>query len=165
MKDTVTERADVDAVTEAVLTASRLLVAVSARSIAVVDESITLSQFRVLVILSTTRRQKVASLAEALGVNPSTATRAVDRLVAAGMVNRQTNPESRRETVISLTSLGQRTVDEVTARRRAEIAEIVALMPAGQRRGLVHALTAFSEAGSRPAASVSPYDADDTDWR
>lgn len=43
---------DVDAVTDAMLTASRLLVAVSTRSIAAVDESITIPQFRLLVVLS-----------------------------------------------------------------------------------------------------------------
>lgn len=42
----------VDAITDALVTASRLLVAISARSIAEVDESITIPQFRALVILS-----------------------------------------------------------------------------------------------------------------
>ena len=41
-----------DAITDALLTASRLLMAISARSIARVDETITIPQFRTLVILS-----------------------------------------------------------------------------------------------------------------
>jgi hypothetical protein len=41
-----------DAITNALLTASRLLVAISARSIAHFDETITIPQFRALVILS-----------------------------------------------------------------------------------------------------------------
>ena len=41
-----------DAITDALLTASRLLVAISARSIALVDETITIPQFRTLIILS-----------------------------------------------------------------------------------------------------------------
>jgi hypothetical protein len=41
-------------------------------------------------------------------------------------------------------------VDAVTARRRAEIAAIVARMPAGRRRGLVAALRAFAAAGHEP---------------
>lgn len=40
--------------------------------------------------------RKVSELAEALGVNPSTATRAVDRLIEARLVDRRTNPRSRR---------------------------------------------------------------------
>ncbi len=154
----------VDAVTDAVLTASRLLVAVSARSIAAVDDSISLAQFRLLVVLSAQGRQKVTALAEALGVNPSTATRAVDRLLDAGLVDRQPNPLSRREMQVSLTPEGQRVVRSVTRRRREEIAAIVERMPATHQRGLVRALNAFSQAGGEPPADVSPYGAADTDW-
>jgi DNA-binding MarR family transcriptional regulator len=158
------EDGDVDAVTDAVLRVSRLLVAVSARSIAAVDESISLPQFRLLVVLSTRGRRKVTELAEALGVNPSTATRAVDRLIDAGLVDRRTNPRSRRESQVSLTAAGERTVREVTALRRAEIAGIVARMPRTHQRGIVRALSAFSQAGGEPQADASPYEADDTDW-
>src|SRR5207248_11152413 len=96
-QDDRTGPGDVDAMTDAVLTASRLLVAVSARSIAAVDESITIPQFRLLVVLDTRGPLKLTALAEQLGVNPSTATRMVDRLVTAGLVTREANPASRRE--------------------------------------------------------------------
>lgn len=147
---------DVDAVTDAVLTASRLLVAVSARSIAHVDESITMPQFRLLVVLSAHGPSKLADLAEALEVNPSTATRTVDRLIAAGMVTRSPNPSSRREIVLELTRAGSRLVRAVTARRRDEIAKIVERMPAARRNGLVEVLTAFSRAGGERPVSAAP---------
>jgi DNA-binding MarR family transcriptional regulator len=155
---------EIDAITDAVLTASRLLVAISARSIASVNDSVTLPQFRLLVVLATRGQQKVTELAEALGVNPSTATRSIDRLLEAGLVDRQTNPESRREMRISLTRTGRRVVREVTRRRREEIARIVARMPHTHRRGLVRALTAFSQAGGEPPAGASPHEAGDLDW-
>ncbi|NKQ52522.1 MarR family transcriptional regulator [Amycolatopsis sp. K13G38] len=141
----------VDAVTDAVLTASRLLVAVSARSIASVDESITIPQFRLLVVLDTQGPLKLTALAEHLAVNPSTATRMVDRLVSADLVSRTANPASRRELVVTLTDGGAAVVRQVTQRRRAEITRIVGRMPATTRRGLVRALTAFTEAGDEPA--------------
>jgi len=59
-----------DVVTDAVLTASRLLIAVSARSIATVDETITIAQFRLLVVLRMRGPVKLTSLAEHLSVNP-----------------------------------------------------------------------------------------------
>jgi DNA-binding MarR family transcriptional regulator len=158
------EDVEVDAVTEAVLRVSRLLVAVSARSIAAVDESISLPQFRLLVVLSTRGQRKVTELAEALGVNPSTATRAVDRLIDAGLVDRRTNPRSRREAQVSLTVAGERVVRKVTALRRAEIAGIVARMPRTHQKGIIRALSAFSRAGGEPPADASPYEADDTGW-
>ncbi|HET9877297.1 MAG TPA: MarR family transcriptional regulator, partial [Mycobacterium sp.] len=62
--------AKADAVTEAVVTASRLLVAVSARSIASADESITLPQFRILVLLSSRGSMNLSALTEHLGILP-----------------------------------------------------------------------------------------------
>ncbi len=97
---------DVDAVTGAVLTASRLLVAVSARSLAQVEDRVTLPQFRMLVVLSSRGATKLVALAELLGVAPSTAMRMVDRLIAAGLADRQTNPDNRRETLLRLTEEG-----------------------------------------------------------
>ena len=138
--------------TAAVLTASRLLVAVSARSLAAAGVRVTLPLFRMLVVLAGHRESKLATLAEALAVNPSTALRMVDRLSAAGLVTRGVNPVSRREVVLRLTPAGRQVVDEVTARRREEIAAIVARMAPRQRAGLVRALRAFTDAGGEPAA-------------
>ncbi|MET7457626.1 MarR family transcriptional regulator [Streptomyces sp. NPDC005574] len=146
---------DVDAVTRAVLTASRLLVAVSARSLAAVEERVTLPQFRMLVVLSTRGATKLVSLAELLQVAPSTAMRMVDRLIAAGLADRQTNPVNRRETLLRLTEEGRRTVEDVTARRRGEIAAIVARLRPTERLALVEALTAFNEAGGEPPAPAA----------
>ncbi|NGO09411.1 MarR family transcriptional regulator [Streptomyces sp. HC44] len=141
---------DVDEVTRAVLTASRLLVAVSARSLSAVEERVTLPQFRMLVVLSTRGATKLVALAELLHVAPSTAMRMVDRLITAGLADRQTNPDNRRETLLRLTGEGRRTVREVMTRRRADLAEIVERLDPGQRVALVEALTAFNEAGGEP---------------
>ncbi|MGG7569287.1 MarR family winged helix-turn-helix transcriptional regulator [Streptomyces sirii] len=141
-----------DEVVTAVLTASRLLVAVSARSLASVEEALTLPQFRMLVVLESRGAMNISRLGEHLDVIPSTAMRMVDRLVASGMLEREPNPANRREIFISLTEAGRRVVNEATERRRAEIARIVAAMPATQRVGLVEALQAFTEAGGEPLA-------------
>ncbi|MCX5001253.1 MarR family transcriptional regulator [Streptomyces sp. NBC_00638] len=143
---------DVDAVTRAVLRASRVLVAVSARSLAAVEEGVTLPQFRMLVVLSTRGVTKLVVLADLLQVAPSTAMRMVDRLIAAGLADRRTNPDNRRETLLQLTDEGRRTVDDVTARRQAEIAAIVERLAPRQRAALVEALAAFNEAGGEAAA-------------
>jgi DNA-binding MarR family transcriptional regulator len=149
-----------DAVTDAVLAASRLLVGLSARSIASVDETITLPQFRLLVVLSTRGPMNLGMLAEHLDVNPSTATRMIDRLVTAGLVDRQVSPVSRREVVIDLTDPGVSIVAQVTQQRRREIARIVARMPERHRAALVEAFAAFSEAGGEPPAESARY----ADW-
>lgn len=155
---------DVEAVTRAVLTASRLLVAVSARSLASVEDRVTLPQFRLLVVLSTHGSAKLVVLAERLGVNPSTAMRMMDRLVSAGLADRQVNPSNRRETLLQLTDEGRRIVEQVTARRRDEIATIVGGMFPEQRVALVDALTAFTEAGNEPLVSEPSGNAHPLGW-
>ncbi|MFB8084894.1 MarR family winged helix-turn-helix transcriptional regulator [Streptomyces sp. NPDC055992] len=158
------DRDDVDAVTRAVLTASRLLVAVSARSLAAVEDRVTLPQFRLLVVLSTHGDAKLVTLAERLGVNPSTAMRMLDRLIAAGLAERQVNPANRRETVLRVTPEGHRLVEEVTAGRRREVATIVERLAPGQRAALIDALRAFTEAGGEASAPAEGTDAYPLGW-
>lgn len=146
----------VDEVTSAVVTASRLLVAISARSLAAVEDAVTPPQFRLLVVLSSQGPAKLVTLAGLLEVNPSTALRMVGRLSAAGLVDRRASPDSGREVRIRLTPAGRALVEDVTARRRAAIAEVVARMPPARRRAMVEGLRAFTEAGGEPpAASLS----------
>jgi DNA-binding MarR family transcriptional regulator len=143
-----------DAITDALLTASRLLVAISARSIGQVDDSITIPQFRTLVILSNRGSINLATLASLLGVQPSATGRMVDRLVSAGLIDRLPHPTSRRELLATLTKRGRDVVRRVTEHRRAEIAGIVEKMPQADRIGLVRALTAFTTAGGEPEVNL-----------
>jgi DNA-binding MarR family transcriptional regulator len=133
-------------VVDAVLQASRALVAVAARSIAEVDDTLTLPQYRTLVVLGSRGPRTVGALAEDLGVHSSTATRMCDRLVRRELVTRQPSPESRREVLVSLSPTGQRILRHVTAARRRAIAAIVANVPDQDRRAMVSALTAFGDA-------------------
>lgn len=144
---------DVDEMVSAVLVASRLLVAVSARSLASVEDTLTLPQFRMLVVLDSRGELSLSRLAEHLAVNPSTALRMAERLITIGMLTRGEHPPDRREVRFFLTHAGRRTVADVTARRRAEIARIVAAVPPAQRVNVVHALRTFSNAGGEPPMS------------
>jgi DNA-binding MarR family transcriptional regulator len=143
---------DVTALTSALLTASRLLVGVSVRALAAVDERVTLPQLRLLILLDAHGETNLVTLADRLGVNSSTALRMVDRLVDGGFVGRRVNPDSRREVLLQLTKTGKQIVGEVTARRREQIAAIVSSMSADDRAGLVRALRAFTAAGGEPSA-------------
>lgn len=141
---------------DAVLSASRVLVAVAARSLGDVAEEVTLVQYRALVVLASRGPQRVAALAEALDVTPSTATRMCDRLVRKGLVLRRHEREDRRQVRLSLAPEGRRIVDEVTERRRAEIARLLAAVPASGRRPLVDALRRLAQAaGEVPEQSWS----------
>jgi DNA-binding MarR family transcriptional regulator len=141
---------DIDEVVSAVLTASRALVAVSARSLAHVDESLTLPQFRSLVVMRTRGPINLNQLAEALGVNPSTALRSFDRLVAAGLAEREVNEANRREVVLRISPPGRALVDSVTRRRARELSRVLDRMSTEQRVALVDAFHAFADAADEP---------------
>lgn len=144
----------VDELVGALLTASRALVGVSARSLSAVEDAVTLSQFRTLVVLQRHGPSRLNQLAERLEVGASTALRTVDRLIAAGYVVRRENEQDRREVVIELTTHGRRLVGKVTRRRRASIERVVRAMPPGRRTSLVEALEAFADAADEPALAA-----------
>ena len=137
---------NVDAVTDAVLSASRVLVAVAARSLAELSDDVSLSQYRVLVVLASRGPQVVGAVADQLDVLPSTATRLCDRLVRKGLVAREHPLSSRREVEVSLTGEGRLLVEGVTTRRRRAITEIVRAIPPANREALITALGQFAEA-------------------
>jgi DNA-binding MarR family transcriptional regulator len=149
------EYEDTDELVTALLAASRVLVGVSVRSLAQVEDAVTLTQFRTLVVLDSRGEINLNRLAELLDVNSSTAMRMIDRLLAADLVTRRDNPANRREVLLGLTRAGKRIVRQVTARRRGEIARIVTAMPAAHRGTLVDALRAFAEAAGEPDPGLS----------
>jgi DNA-binding MarR family transcriptional regulator len=142
--------ADAQDLVTAVLTASRVLLGVAVRSLAEVEDTVTIPQFRTLVVLQAHGQMNLNRLAGLLDVTPSTALRMIDRLLAAELVSRRDNPDNRREVLLELTDAGRSIVERVTAKRRAEIARIVAGMPAGRRAELTAALRAFAEAADEP---------------
>jgi DNA-binding MarR family transcriptional regulator len=131
---------------DAFLTASRVLVAVAARSLAAAETDVTLPQYRVLVVLASRGQQRIVDLAEQLAVNSSSATRICDRLETHDLVRREPSPEDRRVVCVSITGAGQRLVHQVSHARREHIANILAAMPTQYPGRLLAALRAFSDA-------------------
>lgn len=135
-----------DHLVDAVLGASRALVAVAARSLAGIAEDVTLPQYRVLVELAARGPHRVLDLAVVLNVDASTASRMCERLVRKGLVSRRRLNTDRRSVRVSLTSAGRQLVEEVTRRRREEIARILSRLPRANRRPVLTALRAFADA-------------------
>jgi DNA-binding MarR family transcriptional regulator len=146
---------ELDQVTVAVLTASRALLAVVARSVAPVLDEVSVPQFRVLVLLSNALAPvRHGDLADALGLHSSTFTRMADRLVAGGWVQRRENPDDRRETLVELTPDGRDIVTRVSDARRAEIRSVLERLSGADRARVVEALALFHRAAGEPAAPV-----------
>ena len=142
----VAEHAVDEAVVDAVLTASRTLVAVVTTSLGAAAEDITIAQYRALVVLASRGPQRIAGLAGALDVAPSTAGRMCDRLVRKGLIRRHRARADRRVVQVSITATGRQVVDEATGRRRTLLAGILARLPARQQSAIAAALRAFAAA-------------------
>lgn len=132
------------------LRASRLLVALSARSLDESTSPVTFAQFRALLVISRGSADNQTQLAEELDVAPSSVTRMVDRLEAAELVQRFRAPGSTRGLALSVTEKGAAVVDEVTSKRREQIAKVVAKMDTAKVETLIEALDAFATAGGEP---------------
>lgn len=132
---------------EAVVDAARVLVAVSSQSVATVDDVISLTQFRVLVIVAGRGPMDLNTLAEQMGVHPSNATRACDKLVSLNLLDRSEDPADRRRLLICPTASGLRMLRSVSEHRRAAIHEVLVTMPARQRRHLRQVMRDFAAAG------------------
>jgi DNA-binding MarR family transcriptional regulator len=132
---------------EAVVLATRVLVAVTARSLAHVEDQVTLPQFRVLVMIASRGSQNLTSVAQGLGIHASNATRLCDKLVEAGLIQRSEDPVDRRNVVLRLSASGYHLVTDVTDQRRAAIAEVLAKMSPELRDDLVPVLRGFAQAG------------------
>lgn len=137
---------DREAVTDAVLSASRVLVAIAARSLADVADEVTLTQYRSLVVLASRGPQSVAALADAVAVTPPTVSRLCDRLVRKGLVRRREDPRDRRAVRLALTAAGRELVDQVTERRRREIERLLEAVSPETQRQMVDALQQLSAA-------------------
>ncbi|MBV9089956.1 MAG: MarR family transcriptional regulator [Mycobacteriaceae bacterium] len=135
---------------DAVLRASRALVAIAATSIAEVDDLVTVPQFRVLVMVDTRGPMNLAAVAAGLGVNPSNASRTCDRLIKAGLLDRRESATDRRNITLTLTPAGRRLVDRVTKHRRDAIERVLRAMPTAARDRLAVALDAFATVAGEP---------------
>jgi DNA-binding MarR family transcriptional regulator len=135
-----------DSVIDAVLSASRVLVAVAARSLGEVAEEVTLTQYRTLVVLASRGPQSLAALAEAVDVMPPTATRMCDRLIRKGLIVRRHDRGDRRLVRLTLSEKGHELVNAVTDRRRMEIALLLEAIPLDQQAALVDSLKRLRDA-------------------
>jgi DNA-binding MarR family transcriptional regulator len=149
------ERGPSDAEIDAVMLAARALVALSAQSVAALEDEVTLPQLRVLVMLASRGRMNLNAVARGLGVHPSNATRACDGLVGAGLISRQEATQDRRNVVLDLTPAGRALVDRMNQHRRRVVEDVLSQLRPRDRRGTARVLHAFAAAaGEVPEAEA-----------
>jgi DNA-binding MarR family transcriptional regulator len=144
-------QAERDRLADAVIGASRALVAIAVRSMAAGTAQITVAQHRVLVLLEERESLSVSAVGARLGVDQSNASRHCARLEHLGLVTRSRASRDGRAVDVRLTPAGHRQVQVVREARRREIDRVLAGLP----DSVVREVTAAFEVFDRAAASAS----------
>ena len=124
---------------EVLLAVARTVVGVATRA---ADQLGRLSvvQLRALTVLRALDGPNLGRLAAGMGVTVSTASRLVDRLVSAGLVDRRLSPRSRRELALAVTSEGQAILDRYDDLRLADMKVLLQRLPEERRPAAVAVL-------------------------
>lgn len=152
----MTRRAELAAAVEAAMAVSRVLHGISGRSAAELPHDLTLPQLRAMVVLDDEASTTVKALATRLGIQPSTTTRLVDRLVAKDLIARTPGEHDRREVLLSLSATGRGVVDVVMEYRRREIEEILASLSTADLTAVHKSFAGFAAAGETLADPLAP---------
>lgn len=110
---------------------------------------ITFARYEVLMLLVFSQRGSLpmGTIGSRLQVHPTSVTNAVDRLQAAGLVERLPHPRDRRATLVAITADGRAVADKSTAALNGEVFSRLGLTRA-DTRSLVGILTRLrAEAG------------------
>lgn len=148
MRDSVVRATQPD---QALLDLVRGVMAVSMKAATEDAPPLSVVQLRALTVLSEQGAATLGDLARALGAAHSSCSRLVDRLVAAGLVDRQASTRNRREIALSLTEAGQSTLGRYDDRRVRELQRILGRLKPTAQGEVRTALGRFAEAMRTPA--------------
>jgi DNA-binding MarR family transcriptional regulator len=126
--------------------ATRDLVGVALRSLALLDGQVSLPQYRMLAVLHEIGWCPSSRVARELGLGASSVTRLADRLEAGGHVVRGHDPRNRSVVTLGLTANGKRLVEQVLAWRRAELTRILGRLDPAERAALASGMQRLHEA-------------------
>ena len=101
---------------------------------------------------------RMGDLAEALRVDPSTATRAVQRLERVGLATRCVNPSDRRVVMVSATEHGRHRHSEAHTRRQTVMRSIMSAYEPQEREQLAAYLERFVDALDDAVAKIDRRD-------
>jgi DNA-binding MarR family transcriptional regulator len=125
------------------------------------DEALEQGQMDSLDLLARQRSWRMSDLAEALRIDPSTATRAVQRLVISGLAVRTPNDGDGRVVMVEITDAGRSRHADVNARRGLLMTHMLGAFTPEERPVLadmlerfVTAVDEFVEAQPKPLADA-----------
>jgi DNA-binding MarR family transcriptional regulator len=106
-------------------------------------EGVDQGQMDTLDVLATRTEWRMSELADALRVDPSTATRAVQRVVAAGLAERQASGDDGRVVMVRLSANGSKQHSAVSKRRVIAMSRLLGGFDGAERAQLAGLLERF----------------------
>lgn len=125
-----------------------LLVVVWGRSAERIKPKVSASQLRALVVVDRHGAINLMSLADELSSTPSVTSRLCDRLQAAGLLDRVTGADDRREVMLQLSKDGRRLLRQFQRERQADLKKVLDEMTPRSRNALLTGLSAFYAAAT-----------------
>lgn len=122
--------------------AARVLLTLSARASLNLPGSVSLAQLRALAAVEELGPCTLGTVADALMISISTASRLVDRIADLQLLDRRQSPTNRRELTIRVTPRGKRLLRRHEAARRAVFEETLVDVPVADAQALLRGLRA-----------------------
>ncbi|MEO6627139.1 MAG: MarR family transcriptional regulator [Aquihabitans sp.] len=120
------------------------------------DAGLTPTQGAALATIQRSGPIPIGALAEVEQVSPPTATKAVDKLYSAGLVERVTDPTDRRVSLVSITPSGNQLLAEIRQRKTAWLTTRLADLPSHELALLTEAIAVLEHLTSPPQRGTSP---------
>jgi DNA-binding MarR family transcriptional regulator len=141
--------------TDQAMAVLRAMVAIADSTVERATGRLTLTQFRVLRTVAERTPVTMGTVAQELTLNPSTVTRACDRLVSYGFLQRAQNPLNKREVLLAPSPEGTRIVTQVDHDRREALSTILRRLDTAARPTVAAAFEHFATAATptTPAAT------------
>lgn len=122
------------------------------------DDALETGQMDTLDILLAAESWRMGDLADALRVDPSTATRAVERLTRIQLAERRPDPDDKRVVLVRATEAGRRRHDEASGRWKHVMHEMLGEFDAAEREELARYLERMVTALDRVVGTPRPDD-------
>jgi DNA-binding MarR family transcriptional regulator len=135
---------------DAALAVLRAMVAIADTTVEDRTGGLTLTQFRALREVAERTPVTMSAVAQTLGINPSSVTRACEKLVTVELLARAQNPLNKREILLAPTVRGRQVVEQVAHDRRAALARILDRLDGDTRAAVTAAFWRFA-AATEPA--------------
>ncbi|WP_312868115.1 MarR family winged helix-turn-helix transcriptional regulator [Amycolatopsis pithecellobii] len=132
--------------TDAALATLRAMVAIADATVEHSSGRLTLTQFRTLRAIAERTPVTMSQVAAELDINPSSVTRACEKLVAEKLIHRAQNPLNKRETLLAPTAAGHSLVNRVDHDRRQALGAVLERLDPSVQDAVIPVFEAFAEA-------------------